>query len=251
MGKILCNRFKESQEIWNEMHSQKEDYFDCLRDYNSRIVCYLDNIDGHQDELLIKQGFRTGYVKSWQTERIAFLEIDKINSSKKILDIGCGYGALGSALSRFVDEYHGVDISSYIINAGREAMKHAKISNVFLSITKDFLETFEDNNFDIVNASAVFIHITKEYMNEYVRQMALKLKHGGKCICHFFITVDNNKREAVAHDKWSTSQMYTEIEIDELFKENNFIIQSVYDWEWYSVPEPRVGFSRQIFAVKE
>lgn len=95
-----------------------------------------------------------------------------------ILEIGCGIGNLLKPLSVMVREVHGVDISGEMLRCAAERLRDCP--DVFLHKTEGRLDMLEDNYFDCVFSSGVFIHFPRKSMvYEYFREAARVLKPGG------------------------------------------------------------------------
>ncbi|MFH1616976.1 MAG: glycosyltransferase [Candidatus Margulisiibacteriota bacterium] len=99
------------------------------------------------------------------------------SSSSKVLDIGCGMGRIMKALSPFVKEIHGVDISSSMINKARKYL--AGIGNVALHLgAGDSLQDFKNAQFDLVVAFWLAGHLPKEILSRYLKEISRTLKPG-------------------------------------------------------------------------
>jgi cyclopropane fatty-acyl-phospholipid synthase-like methyltransferase len=82
-----------------------------------------------------------------------------LNRDVTILEIGCGIGNLLKSFSVMVREVHGVDISGEMLRLAAERLRDCP--NVFLHKTEGKLDMLEDNYFDCVFSSGVFIHFAQ------------------------------------------------------------------------------------------
>ena len=92
--------------------------------------------------------------KFWATQP----KIQGLTKDMIFLDFGCGIGRIVRTVAPLVKEYWGVDAS---VNNGSD------------------LSIFKDNTFDFVYSCLVFIHVSKEDIRKYVREIHRVLKSGG------------------------------------------------------------------------
>ena len=93
----------------------------------------------------------------------------------RVLDFGCGVGRLSLAWSKRATEVVGVDISSPMIEQGRQLLR--AVSNVRLQLNEaSNLNCFESNSFEVVFSHACLQHIpwalAAGYLNEFARVCA-------------------------------------------------------------------------------
>lgn len=112
--------------------------------------------------------------KFWKTQP----EISGLEKDTVFLDLGCGIGRIARSIAPVVQEYCGVDFSEEMIEKAK--FYHKDYSNVqfFVNNGRD-LSIFEENTFDFVYSSLVFIHIQKEQIVGYVDEIYRVLKPGG------------------------------------------------------------------------
>lgn len=116
----------------------------------------------------------------WNEDYFRFLVRDvwKIEKPVKVLECGCGYGALGLLLMPLLPEgsrYTGVDFSENMIRAAKETWQEAKIDAQFL--VSDILEYEPNEKYDLVVSQAVLRHVDNG--ERFLRKMAEFLKPGG------------------------------------------------------------------------
>lgn len=97
----------------------------------------------------------------WRKNR-SQLAVDRVNKTfnlkgKKVLDIGCGYGALSDALSNYGAEVWGTEINQTKFNiAKQKLLKHKNIT--LIKVNNEILN-FDDNFFDCIFIFDVIEHV--------------------------------------------------------------------------------------------
>jgi len=112
--------------------------------------------------------------KFWATQP----KIQGLTKDMIFLDFGCGIGRIVRTVAPLVKEYWGVDASKGMIEKAKDY--HVDYDNVqfFVNNGSD-LSIFKDNTFDFVYSCLVFIHVSKEDIRKYVREIHRVLKSGG------------------------------------------------------------------------
>jgi 2-polyprenyl-3-methyl-5-hydroxy-6-metoxy-1,4-benzoquinol methylase len=101
---------------------------------------------------------------------------------KRVLDAGCGEGALLLNLARISERCVGIDLN---VKAAKRLMGDSEIQNVQL-IEGDFTKTnFEPNSFDVVTATDVLEHVL--HLSSFIQKIRRVLKPGGLLI----VTIPN------------------------------------------------------------
>ncbi|HUV42375.1 MAG TPA: class I SAM-dependent methyltransferase [Patescibacteria group bacterium] len=111
----------------------------------------------------------------WLDEFKILMGLMEANSLKitgsKFLDLGCGTGNDAHlALDRGM-KYVGVDLSKGMLDLARKMVKGAKFLEMDVTNLK-----FEDNEFDIVWASAVLLHLNSLDLNKALKEIRRVLK---------------------------------------------------------------------------
>lgn len=94
------------------------------------------------------------------------------------LDVGCGPGRIVKTIAPLVKEYYGVDISKGLIS---KAVAHYKDYNNVQFFVNDgsTLDFFDSCAFDFVLEYLVFIHLRKDQIVGYIKEIYRVLKPGG------------------------------------------------------------------------
>ena len=109
-----------------------------------------------------------------------------INPTDDILEIGCGIGRVGKVLAPLCNTWTGSDISAGMLDIARR--RTAEHSNVKLcELHAVGLAEFDDNSFDVVYCTVVFMHLFEWDRFTYVKEALRVLRPGGRC---FFDNVD-------------------------------------------------------------
>ena len=152
-------------------------------------------------------------------------------SKVKILDIGCGVGAMSLYFSFLGANVKGIDVSQRAIDIAEKAKKQLNFKNI--SFSKKLLQK-GTGKYDLVLASEVIEHIENE--KQFLSKIGSQLSEGGllylttplkeNCLYRlgFYKTFDKE----VGH-----LRRYTVASIQDLLQENGFIIL-----EWRRVEGP-------------
>ena len=97
----------------------------------------------------------------------------KIDKDKKILDAGCGTGALAYVLASHGYHVTALDASSKMIEVAKKKVKSKKINFIVGDI---FDMPFEDHSFDVILTSYVVHGFKKDQRNQLYMQLAKKAK---------------------------------------------------------------------------
>jgi ubiquinone/menaquinone biosynthesis C-methylase UbiE len=173
----------------------KEDYYKECRDKGIDYAFYGD--------------WQKQYAKLviFMTKMYMFDSHDKV-----ILDVGC---ACGSHLKGFketgiFDKFHGVDVSSYLIELGREKLE---LSEDELTVARSSAMPFNDNSIDLIHCSQLFTYLEEEEILDTLAEMKRVLAKDGR----IFLVFDKPKegKEKKPTDKKLTNW---KIEFKKYFK---------------------------------
>ena len=101
-----------------------------------------------------------------------------IEPTHAVLEIGCGPARIGRELAPHCREWIGADISQQMISRGQARTGHLR--NVrFVTLAGAELPAFADRSLDRIYCHSVLVHIDKEDMFRYLREIARTLRPGG------------------------------------------------------------------------
>lgn len=130
-------------------------------------------VDGSADEATLQA---TGRYTGRQV-----CEALEISSGDHVLELGCGVGRIGSHVAPKCALWHGVDISTNMIEVARERLSSLPEGRVRLdALSRTRLESCADAAYDKAYCVAVFIHMDKEDFLIYLRELYRVLKPGGR-----------------------------------------------------------------------
>ncbi|MCS6926815.1 MAG: class I SAM-dependent methyltransferase, partial [Candidatus Binatia bacterium] len=132
--------------------------------------CARTAVDGSTDEETLQT---TGFWTAKQVAAALLLDADDV-----VLELGCGVARIGRELAPRCRRWCGVDIAANMLAVARSRTAH--LDNVELyQLSRTSLEMFADNTFDKAYAVAVFIHLDKEDVFLYLRELQRVLRPGG------------------------------------------------------------------------
>jgi 2-polyprenyl-3-methyl-5-hydroxy-6-metoxy-1,4-benzoquinol methylase len=114
-------------------------------------------------------------------ESIAYIK-RYINISDVVLDFGCATGTVACSITDNVNEMHGIDISSKMIQIAQERAIERKIENIYFSQSTIFDKKYKKNSFNVILAfSILHLLVDTEKIMQRINEL---LKPGG-----FFISL--------------------------------------------------------------
>jgi len=104
---------------------------------------------------------------------------DKVQNNSDILDCGCGPGSVTLGLAEWASSGKtiGIDLNGEQFESARISAEAKSISNIDFREASIFELPFEDNQFDLVFAQAVFVHIPDH--SKAMSELHRVLKPGG------------------------------------------------------------------------
>ncbi|MEM9531833.1 MAG: class I SAM-dependent methyltransferase [Pseudomonadota bacterium] len=100
-----------------------------------------------------------------------------LRSDHRVLELGCGVGRIGRELVDHVGGWHGVDISSNMLEVAGDRLGDA--SNVSLSqLSRTSLDMLGDDSFERVYSVAVLCHMDKEDLFIYLEELRRVMTRG-------------------------------------------------------------------------
>ena len=127
-------------------------------------------VDGSTDERTLRL---TGAFSAAQARAALDLQ-----PGDRVFELGCGVGRIGRELAGEVARWHGLDISENMLGVARERLDGIGDPR-FDALAGSSLAMLPDASFDKGYCVAVFIHMDKEDMVLYLREVARVLRPGG------------------------------------------------------------------------
>ena len=137
-------------------------------------------------------------------------EVARLTPSSRVLDVGCGLGRLGAAMTRYLDRegaYYGLDIVPDGIKwctdniTGPHGNIHFVHADIFnreynphgLVRPSEYCFPFDDNTFDVVVLISVFTHMLPPEVENYVCEIARVLRPSGCCFASYFLLTPESR----------------------------------------------------------
>jgi ubiquinone/menaquinone biosynthesis C-methylase UbiE len=101
-----------------------------------------------------------------------------ITANDVVMELGCGVGRIGKQLAVDCKHWVGVDISANMIDCAQQRLE--TVDNVTLhALARNDLSVLEDASIDKAYSIAVFCHLDKEDLFNYLRELRRVVKPGG------------------------------------------------------------------------
>lgn len=127
-------------------------------------------VDGSADENILQATGR------WAAQQVAQALL--LQPTDRVLELGCGVGRIGRELAPRCQYWQGVDIAENMLRVAENRTSH--LPNVALQqLSKTSLSMFAADSFDKAYAVAVLIHLDKEDVFLYLREISRVLRPGG------------------------------------------------------------------------
>lgn len=148
----------------------RSNYKDKWNDRVSSLKSGAIAVDGSTDEeTLLSNG-------QWTSDQMQVAL--NISNQDVVLEMGCGVARIGKLLAPHCKKWIGVDISENMLDVAKERL--SSFDNVeFHALVRNDLSCIPDNSIDKVYSVAVFCHLDKEDLFNYLREMNRILKPNG------------------------------------------------------------------------
>jgi SAM-dependent methyltransferase len=149
---------------------QSIDYKSCWNARATSTAQALMAVDGSRDE---RTAQLTGAYSASQLRAALQLQ-----AGDRVFELGCGAARIGRELAPEVGLWHGLDIAENMLAAARDRLRD-QANTALDALTRSRLDPLADASMDKGYCIAVFIHMDKEDMVLYLRDVARVLRPGG------------------------------------------------------------------------
>lgn len=183
-----------------------------LAGYSSLLLEPIDNLaraitgTSHLPPLRVRR--LSGPLSSFETSSASFLGFLSaacgISPQDRVLDIGCGCGAIPLQLLHFFQEgggYVGVDVDPTSIGWAQRSLtpRDHRLSFQLIDVANneynpagrrsaaDYTFPFPDRSFDVILAKSLFTHLRPPEVENYLKEIARLLADGGRALMTFFL----------------------------------------------------------------
>ena len=148
-----------------------------------------------------------------------------ITQADIVLELGCGIGRIGKELAVDCKHWIGADISENMINGAQQRLQ--SLNNVsFHTLPSNNLSVLEDASIDKAYSIAVFCHLDKEDLFNYLRELRRVVKPGGTIFVETWnlshpigwkrwqyeadnwVNMDHSQRKDVARNQFCTAEEF-------------------------------------------
>jgi ubiquinone/menaquinone biosynthesis C-methylase UbiE len=133
--------------------------------------------------------------------RDKLLQLARIGTGERVLDVGCGTGTLAIAAKQKVGPsgaVHGVDASPEMLSRAEKKAKKAGVEVLFKNSLAEAIP-FPDGAFDVVLNTVMLHHLPQKPRHQCVSEIRRVLKPGGRALVVDFEGFSEQKRTILAH----------------------------------------------------
>lgn len=194
-----------------------------------------------------------------------FIDFGGLQSSHRVLDVGCGIGVMAGRLTKFLGSdgtYSGFDIVRVGIDWAQKhigsrfpnfSFVHADIHNKHYNpkgklSPHSFRFPYEDASFDFVFLKSVFTHLLSGSVRHYLQEVRRVLKPAGRCLATAFLL--NSESTELIRDGRSSLLLLHDLDgcrvADPMFPETAVGIPELHFRKWCEEAslelEPRIHY---------
>ncbi len=123
------------------------------------------------------------YMDKWDGKE--FINLLNLDTSKTVLEIGCGTGRIAKKIISRCKKYVGIDVSTKTVNTAR---KHFENFNNAFFLNEDFLNYKVNQKYDVIYSTLTFMHIKEK--EKALNNVFNLLERDGK----FVLSIDKNQQ---------------------------------------------------------
>ncbi|WP_436854871.1 class I SAM-dependent methyltransferase [Staphylococcus caeli] len=197
-------------------------YYDENPDVESNETLFTYSYDNQNIELVTDAGvFSKGKIDFGSDLLVrTFLKAYPPGPTKRIIDVGCGYGPIGLMIAK-TSPHHAItmiDVNHRALSLARKNIKRNRIDNVEVK-ESDGLSNVEDNAYDFVLTNPP-IRAGKQVVHRILEEAFDKLTHDGE----LFVVIQ--KKQGMPSAKSKMQEIFNNVEVLEKSK-GYYILRSV------------------------
>lgn len=165
-------------------------------------------------------------------------------SSSRILEVGCGDGALSALLKQtFQCDLHGLDPCKEGIRIAKTMFAKHRLPSSTFNVVSGYSYPYPDNHFDAVVCADVIEHV--QFPDKMLKEMKRVLKPGGKCVVTTPIRLTEEPKDEMHVQEWYPKEFAQLCEDYFASPEKQVLSHPIVWYELYSSFKP--GFKRAFF----
>ena len=135
--------------------------------------------------------YQNSFINWWWINRWlqCFTSVFEIKN-KKILDLGCGYGAMVAGFVTWGADAFGIDLSDYAITKGKSEADF--LENRIIQGSIHDLSVYADEEFDIIYSNQVFEHLPEKHVEQLINELCRVSRYGAKLWLAFVTSTEEN-----------------------------------------------------------
>jgi len=174
----------------------------------------------------------------------ALLDMCRLDSAKRVLDVGCGSGATACFVAEnYRAQVYGIDLSEVMISKAKErAVKQGLTERIEFRVADVFDLPFEDEWFDVVIVESVLTPLPG-YKKQAMRQMVRVVRPGGRIGANEGIIDPGSPPEILEllAEHPAFYGYFTPEALRDLFVESGLELIEISESKDVDIPKPRMG----------